>query len=60
MGKVKENFGWADYESIPAVVEDYIMGRADAMFITDIPLDEINDWAYNNVQTVFDLLRKPK
>lgn len=59
MGKVKENFGWSDYESIPSVIEDYILSRADALFITDIPLDQINDWAYNNVQTVFDLMRKP-
>ena len=58
MGKVKENFGWSDYESIPVVIEEYIMSRADAMFITDIPLTEINDWAYDNDQTVFDLMRK--
>ena len=38
-----------DYEQIPLVVEEYILSIADAMFITDIPLEEINEWASNNV-----------
>jgi hypothetical protein len=47
--KVKEAARFESYEQIPLVVEEYILGIADAMFITDIPLDEINEWAYNNV-----------
>lgn len=54
--KTKEMPRFEDYESIPLVIEDYILSRADAMFITDIPLDEINAWAYNNVSQVNMLL----
>lgn len=49
MGKVKAMMRFEDYEQIPTVVEEYILSIADAMFITDIPLDEINEWAFNNV-----------
>jgi hypothetical protein len=47
--KVKELARFEDYDQIPLVIEDYILSIADAMFITDIPLDEINEWAANNV-----------
>jgi hypothetical protein len=49
MGKVKEMDRFSDYDQIPSVVQDYLLSIADAMFITDIPLAEINEWAYNNV-----------
>lgn len=47
--KTKEMKRFEDYEQIPLVVEEYILSIADAMFITDIPLEEINEWASNNV-----------
>jgi len=56
MSKVKESARFESYEHIPRVVEDYILSIADAMFITDIPLDEINDWAYNNAGFVNKLI----
>jgi hypothetical protein len=58
--KSKEAARFEDYNQIPLVVEDYILGIADAMFITDIPLDEINDWAYNNVGQLSMLLMGAK
>lgn len=33
-----------DYESIPETVQDFILSFADATFITEIPLDELNEW----------------
>lgn len=35
---------YKDYESIPESVKDFILSFADAMFITEIPLDQINEW----------------
>ena len=58
--KMKEAPRFEDYEQIPLVVEDYILSIADAMFITDIPLDEINDWASNNVSQLNMLLMGAK
>lgn len=49
-----------DYDQIPLIIEEYILSIADAMFITDIPLDEINDWAYNNVSHLNMLLMGSK
>lgn len=60
MGKVKEMARFSDYEQIPLVVEEYILSIADAMFITDIPLDEINEWAYNHVGQLNMLLMGSK
>jgi hypothetical protein len=47
--KIKETPRFESYEQIPLIVEEYILNIADAMFITDIPLEEINEWAFNNV-----------
>jgi hypothetical protein len=58
--KVKEAARFEDYDQIPLVVEDYILSIADAMFITDIPLAEINEWAYNNVHHLNMLLMGSK
>ena len=58
--KTKQMRRFEDYESIPLVIEDYILSIADAMFITDIPLDEINEWAYNNVHQLNMLLMGAK
>lgn len=58
MGKVKEMMRFEDYSQIPVEVEDYILSIADAMFITDIPLEEINEWAYNNVGQLNLLLQR--
>ena len=60
MSKVKEMDRFSDYDQIPLVVEEYILGIADAMFITDIPLAEINDWAYNHVGQLNMLLMSAK
>jgi hypothetical protein len=60
MGKVKEMNRFADYDQIPTVIEEYILSIADAMFITDIPLAEINEWAYNNVSHLNMLLMGSK
>lgn len=60
MGKVKEMDRFSDYDQIPTVVEEYILSIADAMVITDIPLAEINDWAYNNVNHLNMLLMGSK
>ena len=60
MGKVKEMDRFEDYSQIPVEVEDYILSIADAMFITDIPLAEINEWAYNNVGQLNALLMRAK
>lgn len=35
---------YKDYESIPQPVQEFILTFADAMFITEIPLEEINEW----------------
>ena len=47
--KTKEMKRFEDYDQIPLIIEEYILSIADAMFITDIPLEEINEWAFNNV-----------
>lgn len=33
-----------DHESIPASVQEMILSQADAMFITEIDIVDINDW----------------
>lgn len=35
---------YQDYESIPESVKEFILSFADATFITEIPLEEINEW----------------
>ena len=60
MSKTKHLTRFEDYDQIPLVIEDYILSIADAMFITDIPLAEINDWAYNNVHQLNMLLMGAK
>ena len=41
--KIKEMTRFEDYDQIPLIVEEYILSIADAVFITDIPLAEINE-----------------
>ena len=33
-----------NHSEIPNSVQDFIMSFADVMFITEIPLEEINEW----------------
>ena len=37
-------YDFQDYESISNSLSDYVMGIADADYITDIHLDDINDF----------------
>lgn len=41
---------YQDYESIPESVKEFILSFADAMFITEIPLDEINEWLAEHLE----------
>lgn len=46
---------YKDYESIPQPVKEFIMTFADADFLTEIPLKEINEWVEEH-QEAFKLL----
>ena len=37
-------YDFQDYEAIPNALSAYVMGVADAEYITDIPLDDINNF----------------
>lgn len=41
---------YASHADIPAPVHDFIMTFADAMFITEIPLEEINGWLAEHLE----------
>jgi len=45
-----------DYNEIPSAVQEYIMDQSDAYFISDIPLNEINLWAKNNLNLIAELI----
>lgn len=46
---------YTDYESIPESVKDFILTFSDAMFITEIPLEEINEWVAEHLEAFKNL-----
>ena len=47
-----------DHDHIPSAVREYIMDQADAYFISEIPIEEINQWASNNLNLISRLVEE--
>jgi hypothetical protein len=47
-----------DHDHIPSAVREYIMDQADAYFISEIPIEEINQWASNNLNLIARLVEE--
>jgi hypothetical protein len=47
-----------DHDHIPSAVREYIMDQADADFISEIPIEEINQWASNNLNLIGRLVEE--
>jgi hypothetical protein len=41
---------YESYEEIPESVQDFLLSFADAEFITDIPLEQINEWLAEHLE----------
>lgn len=47
-----------DHDHIPSAVREYIMDQADADFIAEIPIEQINQWASNNLNLIARLVEE--
>jgi len=47
-----------DHDHIPSAVREYIMDQADADFISEIPIEQINQWASNNLNLIGRLVEE--